>query len=121
MLDRVPQLSDVAGPAVVHHALQHVARDPADVVSMNLSQLVNEPIHQQGDVFFALTQRRQMHLKHVDAVIEIFPKVARGDQRLEVAIRRRHEPHVDLHRFVVADAPNLAFLQDSQQLQLNQR
>ena len=63
-------------------------------------------------------QRRHLDREHAEPVEQIEPEPAVGDLLLQIAIGRRQ--HADVHPpgRVVADALELAFLQDAQQLRL---
>ena len=52
--------------------------------------------NQKLDVLAALAERRQMNRHHVEPVEKIGAEPALFDHRLEVAVRRRHEAHVDV-------------------------
>jgi hypothetical protein len=73
---------------------------------------------QKRDVLAAIAQRR--HLEHDDAepVEEVFSKTALGDVLFKVAVGGGKHAHVDRRRPRAADAANLAFLQDPEQLDL---
>ena len=66
-----------------------------------------------------LAQRRQRDREDVEPVVEILAELALGDQRLEVAVRGRDDPHVDLDGLAAADPLELALLQHAQQLDLH--
>jgi hypothetical protein len=71
------------------------------------------------DVARALAQRRQHDREHVQPVVEVLAERAVGDLLLEIAVRRRHDAHVDLDRLGAADPFELALLQHAQQLDLH--
>ena len=56
--------------------------------------------------------------KDAQAVIQVRPESSLGDRGLEIDVRRRDQPHVDAAGLGRADALELAFLQDAQQLGL---
>ena len=56
---------------------------------------------------------------HVQPGEQILAKQALLDRLLEIAVRRRDEPHVDAQRLDAADALERALLQDAQQLHLH--
>jgi hypothetical protein len=70
------------------------------------------------DVFTAIAKGRQVKSDDVDAVIQVGAKATAGHLRLEVACGRGYHPDVNDTVSVVADAPNLAFLERAKQLHL---
>ena len=71
-----------------------------------------------GHVVAVLAQGRDDELHHRQAVVEILPEPAGADLRLEVAVRGRDHPHVDLLDARGADGLDLALLQDAEELRL---
>src|SRR5262249_16943222 len=86
------------------------------VLSYNLR---GEVLHQRGDVFRPLAQRRQRDGKDEDAMEQVLAEVALLDLLFEIAMRGHHHANVDLDRLVGADALHLALLQHAQQLGLH--
>ena len=74
---------------------------------------------EQGNVGGPLAQRRQGDGEDVEPVVEILAKRAIADLALEIAVRRRDHPDVDLHRVGPAHALELALLQHAQELDLD--
>jgi len=56
-----------------------------------------------------------------EAVEEVFAELAGGPLGRELPVRRRDDPHVDLHRLVASDALERALLQEAQELDLDRR
>ena len=56
--------------------------------------------------------------KDVQPVVEIAPEASRLDHRLEVAVRRRDQAHVDAQRARAAEALELLLLEHAQELRL---
>src|SRR5437763_622465 len=78
-----------------------------------------EGVRQQEDVVAPLTQRRQRDLDAANAVIEVLAKTSFLDGLIELAIRRRHDPDVGGTVRRLADTPELAVLEETQQLRLS--
>src|ERR1700761_4913623 len=74
---------------------------------------------QQGNVIFALSQRRYLHCKNVQPVIQVLSETTSFDVSREFPIRGRNDSHVDFTRCIVADAFVLPLLKDSQELRLH--
>ena len=66
----------------------------------------------------ALAQRRHFDPNHRQPVPEILAEFAFLNQFVEIAVRGRDHPHIDLFRSRRADRTNLALLQKSQEFQL---
>ena len=73
---------------------------------------------QLHDVVATFPQRRNANRKHAQPIKQILAKAALQHEFLEIPIRRRDDAHVDRPGDVVADALELAFLQNPQQLAL---
>ena len=78
-------------------------------------------IDEDADVLAALAQRRHQDVNHVEAIGEVEPEPAGLDFAPQIAVGRRHDPGVDAARRVLADAAQLAFLDDAQDLGLRPR
>ena len=76
-------------------------------------------LKQLGHVFRSLTQWRCVERQHVQAVIQVFPKAACFNLSLQVSVRGRNHPHMDLHRPQAAHRVNGSLLQNTQQLDLH--
>ena len=60
--------------------------------------LLEEVVHKRRDIGLALPERRQGHGDDVEPIVEVLAKTARLHLGGEIAIRRRHQPDVDLDR-----------------------
>jgi hypothetical protein len=78
VVDVILQLTDIAGPAVGHDGLQGFGFE-ADHRPISQALLLQEVIGQQGNVLGAFTKGRHGHLKHRQAVEEVFAESASGD------------------------------------------
>jgi hypothetical protein len=109
-LDHVPQLADVARPAVLpEDAHRLVGNRPhgAVVLGRELQRVV---LGECRDVVAALAQRREAQLADGQPVVEVRAEAPGRDGGLEVAIRGRDQAHVEGDRLVAADALDLALL-----------
>ena len=80
-----------------------------------------EVFQQQGDILDPLAQRRDANRQHVQAVEEVLPETAGGGQGLQVLIGGGDDADIAVNRGVAADALELLFLQQPQQLRLRAR
>src|SRR6185436_18154294 len=84
-----------------------------------LVELAEEVLHEERDVARPLAERREPDGHDVEAVKEVLAEGAARDELLEVAVRRRHEAHVDADRLDAADPLELALLKSAQELHLH--
>ena len=122
VLDDVLQLAHVAAPGPrTQEGDARLAQlgEPIAHLAVALPIIGEEMIGEEGDVFQALAQRRQLDRHHAQAVEQVAPQDARIDRFLRVAVGGGDEPHV--HHGVLllgAHPPHHAILDDAQQLGL---
>jgi len=75
-------------------------------------------VGEQRNVLEAFAQRRNLDGEDIQAVVQIFPQLTVGNGLLRITVGRRDDPGVDVDLFVAAHPPELSFLQDAQQLDL---
>src|SRR3990172_727463 len=114
MLDRVRELAHVAWPAVALEPLQRAGREPAGWMMLLLQE---EPSERQ-DVLASLTQRRDEQREHPQAVVEILAELQPGDAGSQVLVGRTEDAHIHGEGARVADAADLATLEDTKELRL---
>src|ERR1700686_594855 len=114
-LDDVLQLADVSGPRVRFAELQRALADPAHPLPHLLGKSLDEVLEQNGYVFSAFPQRRQVDWKDVQSVEEVRPEFPASGGRWQVAIRRRDDPDIDGNRSRAPDAFDLALLEHAKQ------
>ena len=79
---------------------------------------LKKKLRQQKDVISAIAQGRNPYFRHIDAVIEIFPKVALADGFFQIGIGGGDELDIHAHGFGTAHAQDFALLQNPEQLGL---
>src|SRR6056297_2400355 len=114
-LERVAQLADVSGPRVRPQRAEHFRRESL----VTSTEIGHQARGDDLDVFESIAQRRQVDREHVEAVVEILAEVAVVDQPLEVLVRGRHDPHVDLDLAAPPHGDELPFLERTQKLALH--
>src|SRR5207302_6398 len=95
-----------------------LAMDRTDLALVLIAVALQERIHQERNVFPPLAQGRQIDRHDVEPVIQVLAEPAGADLLEQVAVRGGDEAGVDLDRLRVADALELPFLQDAQELDL---
>ena len=116
--DQVLQLTDVAGPGVGEHGVDGAAGEAGDLAAVAAVELVQEVVHEHGDVLPAFAQRRHAHGQHVQAVVQVLAKAAGLHLAPEVEVGGGHHAHVHREGLGAAHALDLAGLQGAQQLAL---
>jgi hypothetical protein len=113
-LDDVPQLADIAGPAMRHHAVhralaeRHAARP-----------LGEEMLDQQRHVLAALAERRQVDREDGEAIEEILAETLGRNGFVDVAVSGGDYAGVDRDLAAAADALHRTLLDHAQQLHLH--
>ena len=93
-------------------------RQPAVVVA---AEEIGEVPDQRRNVVAPIAQRRHANRDDAQAEVEILAERPLLDLLLEVLVRRRDDPHVDLDRARRAEPLDFAFLQHAQHLGLRLR
>jgi hypothetical protein len=62
------------------------------------------------DIFNSFAQRRNVHRKHVETIIEVSTEVAFVHVGGKIAIGRRQDAHVDSNRFCASESLEFALL-----------
>src|SRR5205807_3594889 len=117
-LDDVLELADVPRPGIGQETIHGLLGDRLDALAELLGEARDEEGDELGDVRPALAQRRGADRKHIQAVEKIGTKAAAANGLLEIAVRRRDDPHIHSDRCAAPDGLELLLLKDAQQLDL---
>src|SRR5260221_10935939 len=79
-LDNIFELADIAGPIVIHQKLQRGGSKVAQGFVVFLAVAVEEMREQRGHIFATVTERRQLQVNDVEAMVEIFAEAAFADE-----------------------------------------
>ena len=112
----IAQLTHIAGPRIaaqdilrlsgkLRHPFAHSRGDDAEL-----------PLHQRDHIVRAFPERGNIDLKGIEPVQKVTAKAALGDLLLNIHICSRNDTHIDGNDRRAADAADLLFLQDPQQL-----
>ena len=121
VLDDALQFADVARPGVLLEKLHGLGRHAVHAAVEFAVHAAEEVVHQQGDVVDPLAERRNADRQHVEPVEQVLAEAAGGGQRFQVLVGGGDEADVGVDRGVAADALELLFLQQPQQLGLRGR
>lgn len=89
-----------------------------EVLVVFLIEAIEEVVHEEGDVLAAVAEGWEVDGDDVEAVVEVFAEVTFADFVFEVEVGGGDDAGVDLLGAVVADAFELAFLEDSEESDL---
>src|SRR5262245_52117318 len=120
-LDHVLELADVARPVIPEESLSEVFGQRTHRPVVPLRVLRKEKVGQLRNLVAALAQRRDVRLNDLQAIVEVFTKIAAHHHLLEVAVGRGHDAHVDVNLLVASEFRELRVLQHVQQLCLQRR
>ena len=79
---------------------------------------LHEVLQQQRDVLRPLAQGRQVHVHHVQPVVQVLAKLARLDHLLQRTVGRRDHAQFHAVQLGASDASELLLLKQAQQLDL---
>ena len=117
-LQDVLQFADVAGPVVCLEPLHRRQRErrlrPADLAGRRREEVVGE----QRQIFLPLPQRRHLHGKNAEPIVQVLTKAPGRRLGAQIPIGRRHDTDIDAPRPLLADPFKLSLLQNTEQLRL---
>ena len=97
------EFANISGPVVPGENIHGVARDARWRAAIFLRSFSDEMRDEEGDVFLALTQRRNLNGDDFEAIEEVVAKGSLVDHFFQGAIRRGDEPDIDRERARVAE------------------
>ena len=119
VLDRVTKLTHISRPGVSHQHATRLGGNALDLRPVPRIRHVQEVFDQQRNILTPLTQRGNQHCRALDPEVEVLAKFFVGHLLLQVAVGRRNNADIDLHRFVGADANDFTIFQHAQQFRLH--
>src|SRR6266704_1807166 len=99
---QVLQLANVARPRIPLEGSHGFRRNAVDLLPHAAAKHLHEMRNKNGNVFPALSERRQQDGEDVQTIIQITPKLAAIDHLHEVPIGCRYQPNI---HFVRTTAP----------------
>ena len=117
-LDGVFQLAHVARPVVIDQGAQGVGGELARGEAVFVGVEVEKVLGEQGNVFAAGAQRRQVDGDDVEAVEEVFAEAAVAHRLAQVDVGGGDDAHVHLNLLNAAQVHEAAVLQHAQDLGL---
>ena len=117
-LDAVLQLAHVSRPAIRHQGFQGRRRQRQRLLLHVAAEAIDEVARQQGNIAGTIAQRRNRDREDRQPEEEILAEPPRGHGGTQTLVRRRHQPHVDLHRRRSADALEAPLFERAQDLGL---
>src|SRR3989454_8653032 len=120
-LDDIFKFTDVARPVVVHQEFHSGSGEAPLRLCIFLAVTPEKVVDQQGNIFLAVAQRRQVDGNNVEPVEEVFAKAALAHQSHQIRIGGGQDANVHLDGFGTAQAHVLTLLNYAQQLGLGFR
>lgn len=117
-LHRVAQLPHVAGPRVAHQRGECFRREDGNRLVVARCAFEQEGLHQFGNVFRSLPQRRNLQRDDVEPVVQVGPKPAGGHLLIKAAVGGGDDARFEGQGLGPADAVKLALLEHAQELGL---
>ena len=77
---------------------------------MAIGRLAQQMVRQQRNIFRTLGQRRDFQIHHVQAVKQIFAKLAARHRFWQVAMGRRNNPHINVDIAIAAQRADFTLL-----------
>ena len=120
-LDDVRELADVPGPRVALEHLLRVGRQAGRRPAHPAADAREDVPRQDEDVLGPFPERRDPERERRDPVVEVVAELLLADHRLEVEVRARDEPDVDVPVADVAEPAERLLLEGLQELRLDRR
>src|SRR6185503_5935405 len=118
--DHVLELANIAWPRVLGQRLHRLGRHAIDARAARRGELREELLHEHGNVFATITQRRNDDVNDVEAIEQILAERALLDHLAQVTVRRGDDTHVDNPAAAVGThLLQLARLEESEQKALH--
>src|ERR1035441_3303708 len=118
-LDEMLQLAHVSAERVPPERFEGPGGERLRAAAVALGGPRSEEIHEKGDVFAPLPQRRNPQDDRVQAIEEVVAERSRRHAPLQVFVRGRDQTDVDVDRLRPADPLEVVPLEDAQQLGLD--
>src|SRR5229473_3563189 len=115
-LERIAELTDVAGPAVMQQRVFGVARETGRRTADRAPDVLQKCVGEEGNVRRPLPQRRQANVEDVQAIVQILAERATIHRLSEVPVRRSDDANVGLQKTRATQSLKLALLQHAQKL-----
>lgn len=95
--------------------------DPPLHATMLGRTLLEESFGKPRNILRSFTQRGDVQVNHIDAVVEIRPEFPGVDHALQIPVSRAYDPEVHRDRRFAAYANDLTLVQNAQELPLHRR
>ena len=117
-LEHIAQLANIARPLMAREDINHRRGYVGDAAFVTAVEIGEQGFGDRLNVFLALPQRRQMDVKDIQPVEEIFAQVSAAHRFIGNLIGGGNHAHVDFELGLSTQAPNARVFQDAQQLGL---
>src|SRR5277367_978399 len=110
--DVVLELSNVAGPMMVHQGTHGFLRNRFDRFVHRSSELLHKKFYKVWNIRFPFAQRWEINREDVQPVVQVFAEFTIPSHLLQVLVGRRNDANIDSRYPRAADGLKLTLLQD---------
>src|SRR5437868_12485063 len=110
LFDDIFHLSHISWPWIARQQIDGIFRKLLGGTVIFFYSFGQKMFGEEGNVFSALPERRQIERNDVDAVVEVFTKLSLANKFLEIFIRGGQDAHVDLDGLHPPDSGEFSFL-----------
>src|SRR5271165_4369130 len=110
---QIAQFTDIAGPGITQQNFHCRVAKLAGLLSILRAELIQKESCNHGDVFLAITQRRNKEGNDVEAIEEVLAERATGNFLLEILVGGGDDADVDVECLVGADAFEALLFEDA--------
>src|SRR5215470_16161387 len=121
LLEEALQFAHIAGPGILPEHIQSLGSYLLYLFPQLWTELLQEVVHQEGEIISTLPQGGQDDRKDAEAVVQIAAELASGDAVLQITIGGGNDADVGVNGLVTSHAFKLLCLQYPQDLRLGER
>jgi hypothetical protein len=113
-LEDVAKLTDVAGPVVLLKCLKNSRREIAHAAAVFAIQIAQKRFCNRFDVVLAFPQRRQVHMKNIQTIIQILAKMPAANGFVGHFVGGGNNPHIHFELGFATEPPNPRIFKNAQ-------
>ena len=117
-LNGVLKLANIAGPVIIHEQLQCSRCDLFNFLLIITDEARQEVVRQVGNVFFVITQRRDVNGNNIEPIIQILPEGPLLKSSTQVFVGCSNQADIYFKGFRSPQALKFTLLEHAQQLDL---
>src|SRR6267154_5090452 len=117
-LDEVAKLANISGPRMAQQNFHSRVSQLARLLSISCAELVQEVFGQNGNVLFAVAQRRHEEGNYIQPIEKVLAESATGNFLLEVFVGSGQDADVNGHSLAGTDWLKALLLEHAQHFRL---